>query len=186
MRVTGGRLRGRTLKAPRRGTRPMADRVRQALFNVLAARRSLTGARILDLYAGSGSLGIEALSRGAAWADFVERHRAAAAVLRENLRRLGLEAQGRIWILPVERFLSRAQDELYDIIFCDPPYADPGIPRLLERLARWEGRAPGGWVVLGHSRQAGEGLAEAYPPLNLLERRCYGGSCFSIYGEEEP
>jgi 16S rRNA (guanine966-N2)-methyltransferase len=123
VRVVAGRFGGRRLAAPPgRGTRPTADRVREALFSILGP---LDGAVVLDLYAGSGALGIEALSRGAARAVFVERDARAAAVLRSNLDRLGLRAGDaelrRAGTLAALRD-ARERGEAYSLVLCDPPY----------------------------------------------------------------
>lgn len=133
MRVVAGELRGRKLTAPAGDvTRPTADRVREALFSILG---DISGLRVLDLYAGSGALGIEALSRGAAAAVFVDSSRAAVTAIRRNLSELGLEA-------PVQRrealaYLAAAADgDPYDLVFADPPY-DSALrlgPDLAERL----------------------------------------------------
>jgi len=133
MRVVGGELGGRRLRAPAGGrTRPTADKVREALFSILG---DVTGARVLDLYAGSGALGIEALSRGASEATFVDSARAATAAIRRNLEDLGLE--GTVHRGDAVRFLDVAAGEsLFDIVFCDPPYDSAGAVAgmLAERL----------------------------------------------------
>jgi 16S rRNA (guanine966-N2)-methyltransferase len=137
MRVVAGTYRGQRLVAPRRQTtRPTQDRVREALFSVLA---SVEGCRVLDLYAGSGSLGIEALSRGARSATFVDSDVAALRALRANLARLGIEQNGRrhpdapaqvvrAGVPAFLRFAAR-RGERWDLVFCDPPY------RLAHRLS---------------------------------------------------
>ena len=117
MRVIAGEFKGRRLHAPRGArTRPTADRVREALFSMLG---DVSGARVLDLYAGSGALGIEALSRGAETALFVERDQAALAALRRNLDAVGAHADVRRQ--DVLRFLARPEGT-FDLVFCDPPY----------------------------------------------------------------
>ena len=117
MRVVAGEFKGRRLQAPRgRRTRPTADRVREALFSMLG---DVSGARVLDLYAGSGALGIEALSRGAESAVFVERDQQALAAMRRNLEAVGAEADVRRQ--DVSRFLARTEGT-FDLVFCDPPY----------------------------------------------------------------
>ena len=129
MRIVAGQLRGRRLRAPAGPTRPTADRVREALFSIL---RDVSGARVLDLFAGSGALGIEALSRGAAHATFVESGSGPAAVIARNLTDLGLDA-------PVQRrdALAFLRDPRgagpFDLVFCDPPYDQ--APRLAARLS---------------------------------------------------
>ena len=133
MRVVAGRFGGRRLSAPPgRATRPTSDRVREALFSILGP---LGGARVVDLYAGSGALGIEALSRGAASAVFVERDPRAAAVLRANLDALGVEAQLRRAGVLVALREARERGETYDLALCDPPY------RLAPELGRSLGEA---------------------------------------------
>jgi 16S rRNA (guanine966-N2)-methyltransferase len=117
VRVVAGEFRGRRLAAPHGArTRPTADRVREALFSMLG---DVSGTRVLDLYAGSGALGIEALSRGAASAVFVERDPRAAAVIERNLTSLGLEEE--VLRRDAVRFL-RAGSGMFDLVFCDPPY----------------------------------------------------------------
>jgi 16S rRNA (guanine966-N2)-methyltransferase len=133
MRIVAGELGGRRLTAPRgSGTRPTADRVREALFSILG---DVSGARVLDLYAGSGALGIEALSRGAAAATFVDSGTAAIAAVRRNLSDLGLDAavhrrDALAWLA------DTADERAFDLVFVDPPYdLAPQIgPRLAERL----------------------------------------------------
>jgi 16S rRNA (guanine966-N2)-methyltransferase len=117
VRVVAGEFRGRRLAAPRGArTRPTADRVREALFSMLG---DVSGARVLDLYAGSGALGIEALSRGAELAVFVERDPRAVAAIQRNLESLGVEEE--VLREDVVRFLRRASGT-FDLVFCDPPY----------------------------------------------------------------
>jgi 16S rRNA (guanine966-N2)-methyltransferase len=127
VRIVAGEFKGRRLHAPRgAGTRPTADKVREALFSMLG---DVSGARVLDLYAGSGALGIEALSRGAESAVFVERDGKALAALRRNLDAVDAVAEGRRQ--DVGRFLSRPEGT-FDLVLCDPPYDDgPRVAALL-------------------------------------------------------
>lgn len=128
VRVVAGEFKGRRLHAPRGArTRPTADRVREALFSMLG---DVSGARVLDLYAGSGALGIEALSRGAESAVFVERDRRALAALRRNLDAVGAEAEVRHQ--DVARFLGHPEGT-FDLVLCDPPYDD--APRVAVALS---------------------------------------------------
>ena len=147
MRVIAGTARGRVLVTPRgTHTRPITDRVKETLFGILADR--VIDARVLDLYAGSGSVGIEALSRGAASCDFVEHDRRAVAAIRENLERAGVQAHASVHASDVMRFLERSEDARFELVFLDPPYEDRAIVAPLERLS---GRlAPGATVVLKH------------------------------------
>jgi 16S rRNA (guanine966-N2)-methyltransferase len=147
MRVIAGSARGILLVAPRdRATRPIADRVKETLFGILGER--VVGATVLDLYAGSGAIGIEAVSRGATHATFVERARHALEALRENLRRARVEAQATVRAADVLRFLASPSEDRYDLAFVDPPYAERAILAPLERLLPHLG--PGATVVVKH------------------------------------
>lgn len=147
MRIVAGAFRGRPLVAPKgHSTRPTADRTRQALFNVLEHAKwgpDLMGARVIDLFAGSGALGIEALSRGAAFCLFVERGAPACAAIRANLAALGLEARARIDRRDAAALPPRAtaDGEAYDIAFLDPPYGEGLGEATLTQLAH------GGWLA---------------------------------------
>jgi 16S rRNA (guanine(966)-N(2))-methyltransferase RsmD len=147
MRVIAGTARGRPLVAPRgTATRPIADRVKETLFAILGDR--VVDARALDLYAGSGAVGIEALSRGAAHCDFVERDRRAITAVRENLERAGVADRASVHAVEVGRFLASLSGGRYDLVFLDPPYAERAILAPLEQLvARL---APDGVVVVKH------------------------------------
>ena len=140
MRITGGTFRSRPLRAPRGDrTRPTSDRVREALFSILGAHRSLAGARVLDLYAGTGALALEALSRGAAHATVVESGAEAVAALRANVHSLGLADSVRIVTTPVERAAARpsSTDAPFDLVFADPPYALVRSGKVVRAMARW-------------------------------------------------
>ena len=133
MRVIAGSARGLRLAAPKDPrTRPISDKVKESLFGVIGSR--VVGARVLDLYAGSGAIGIEALSRGASLATFVERGRPTVAVIRENLERTGLAERAEIHAVSVESFLGRATEGSWDIAVLDPPYAERTLDVPLERL----------------------------------------------------
>jgi 16S rRNA (guanine966-N2)-methyltransferase len=149
-RVIAGVARGIRLEAPGPGTRPLADRVKQTLFAILEP--ALPGARVLDLFAGSGAAGIEALSRGAAAVTFVEHDAGAIAVIRENLARVRLGGSAAVVVRDdVPRWLRRpvGPGERYDVVIVDPPYDRPDL--LLGVLAALDGRlAPGARVVAKH------------------------------------
>ena len=137
MRITGGELAGRRLRVPRGEVRPTADRVREALFSMLAHRGALEAARVLDLFAGSGALGIEALSRGGRSALFVEKSRGVAKTLGENLASLDLLARARVVqgdAAVALRELARGA-ERFDLCFVDPPYASALAAPALATLA---------------------------------------------------
>jgi 16S rRNA (guanine966-N2)-methyltransferase len=148
-RIVAGRLGGRRIVVPPRGTRPTSERVREAIFSAVAARIELPGARVLDLYAGSGALGIEALSRGAEHALFVESDRRAAAVLRRNLDELGL-AGGEVRRASVRSVIDATADGGYDLVLADPPYAldDGDLSGVLSALAGNGWLAPGALLVI--------------------------------------
>ncbi|HSK98585.1 MAG TPA: 16S rRNA (guanine(966)-N(2))-methyltransferase RsmD [Euzebyales bacterium] len=183
MRVVAGVYGGRRLRAPRgRQTRPTSDRVREALFSTLGAH--VAGAHVVDLYAGSGALGIEALSRGAAGATFVERDRATAAVLRANLRDLGLE-EGSTAVPAVTvhvgdalRFVEAgppAAAPRVDIVLCDPPYkiASDELATLLTRLAQRRWLSEDARLVAERTRH-GEALTFPEQELHVADVRTYG------------
>jgi 16S rRNA (guanine(966)-N(2))-methyltransferase RsmD len=183
MRITGGTLRSRALKAPRgQATRPTTDRVREALFGILISAGVVEGARVLDLYAGTGALALEALSRGAASALLVESGREALVALRANVTSLGLEGRARIMPGDVAQLLRRVPEgEPFDLVFADPPWAlvDAGPPgAVLSGLAVAGRIAPEGRVVLEHS-------ARTPPPdidgLDRLDTRRYGDTALTFY-----
>lgn len=147
MRVIAGVARGVTLVAPRhRGTRPITDRVKETLFGILGER--VPAARVLDLYAGSGAIGIEALSRGAAHATFVERAPPALAAMRTNLERTRLGDAARIEPRDVEAFLRDATDGPWELVFLDPPYELHAIVAPLRAVVPH--LAPGATIVVKH------------------------------------
>lgn len=124
MRVIAGTARGRRLVAPQGATtRPTPDRVREATFNALGSLDAVVDAAVLDLFAGSGAMGIEALSRGAAGATFVDHDRAAVRAIEANLAASGLAADAEIVPAPVDRFLAGVGERRWDLVLIDPPYA---------------------------------------------------------------
>lgn len=134
MRVVAGLAKGRRLVAPRGGvTRPTSDFVREAIFNTLVSYADIEGATVLDLFGGTGALGIESLSRGAAQATFVDHDRRAAAAIRSNLVSTGL-GPAQVHQSEVLRWLERARSPAFDIVFADPPYRWAGWPDLLGRI----------------------------------------------------
>lgn len=129
LRIIAGEFKGRRLKTPATDrVRPTADRVREAWFSIL--QLSIPGARVLDLFAGSGALGFEALSRGAVAVDFVETHRASLAVLKANTAALNVEERVTIHRVDAMRFAEQLQPGQYDVAFADPPYAGDEAARL--------------------------------------------------------
>jgi 16S rRNA (guanine966-N2)-methyltransferase len=172
LRVVAGKFKGRRLSAPRgTRTRPTADRVREALFSMLG---DVGGARVLDLYAGSGALGIEALSRGAEGVVFVERDAQALAAIERNLAAVGAEAT--VVRQDVMRFLARA-DGAFDLVFCDPPY--DSASRLAGPLAD---RLP---ALIAEDARIVTESDKRNPlvlPFPLLVERAYGDTRIAIHG----
>lgn len=178
MRVIAGQARGVPLRAPRGlNTRPTADKVRGAIFSMLAAMGAPLG-RVLDLYAGTGALAIEALSRGAEHADLVERASAACAAIRANLERTKLAGRARLIQADVERALTRLEGR-YDLVFLDPPYTDPAAEAVIAALAERGLVGEGSVVVYEHSKRRMP--PPACGPLTLRVTRCYGDTCVTIY-----
>lgn len=183
MRVIAGEAKGHTLKGPPSpATRPMTDKIRQALFSTLGSL-GVEPDRVLDLYAGTGSIGIEALSRGATWADFVEQSAAACTVIRANLAHTKYRDVSRVHQMPVTAFLNR-EEPPYDLLIMDPPYADPEIVATLTRVADSRLVQSGTIVVVGHWPRIT--LPDHVGRLTRLRFRCHGDSCFSIYEADGP
>lgn len=152
MRITTGRFKGRTLSTVKDLTvRPATDRVRQTVFNVLMHRMPLEGIRVLDLFAGSGSLGIEALSRGATHATFVDSNVNALAYLESNLEALGCDAEATVLQMDSLAYLRQA-DGPYDLIFADPPYAYEATGEIPAAIASRSLLAADGYLVIEHAR----------------------------------
>jgi 16S rRNA (guanine966-N2)-methyltransferase len=183
MRVIAGEAKGRRLKGPAGPwTRPMADKIKEALFSALGSL-GVEPDTVLDLYAGTGSVGIEALSRGALSADFVDQHAASCAVIRDNLAQTGYDKVSRVHQMGVGIFIARGRDP-YDLIIIDPPYADPEIESVLERVSTSRLVQSGTIIAMGHSPRVK--LPERTPRLDQLRSRCHGDSCFSIYEVVDP
>lgn len=156
VRIIGGRHRGRRLTfVPARGLRPTPDRVRETLFNWL--RAEIPGARCLDLFAGSGAIGFEALSRGAAYVTFVERHRVVAQRLREHIVLLGEQDAAEVRQVDALRLLSDAPGEPFDVVFVDPPFADRLLSAVCERLAH------DGWLAADAMVYLEQDAKQAWP-----------------------
>jgi 16S rRNA (guanine966-N2)-methyltransferase len=176
MRIIGGAAKGRRLDSPGEATRPLTGKAREALFSILG--ENVQGADVLDLYAGSGSLGLEALSRGAASAVFVERDRATLDALERNVLAVGLG--GRIEPVGVETFLDRA-NRMFGLVFVDPPYVveDVVVNEVLSAVERYLGE-PGTVVV---HRRAGGPVPQS-DNLRLTDRRRYGDDELWLFEKE--
>jgi 16S rRNA (guanine966-N2)-methyltransferase len=174
LRVSGGQARGRRLKAPK-GIRPTQGMVKQAIFNLVGP--AIEGAEVLDLFAGSGALGIEALSRGAAGVTFVDHQARGLAILRQNLDVLGLKERARIVRGDVVRWLEASPDPVKraGVVFLDPPYDDVVLDRALKVLDRSVENAT---VVAEHSRR------QEMPALTRLQvdrQRRYGDTMVTVF-----
>jgi 16S rRNA (guanine966-N2)-methyltransferase len=182
VRIIAGSLRGRRIIAPPgQATRPTADRVRETLFSMLTSRiGTFDGLSVADLFAGSGALGIEALSRGAATALFVENNAAALAALRRNLEALELEDRSRV--LPASVTALRA-GETADLVLADPPYGAPVTQTLLETLCRSGLLRPGGWLAIETAR--GEPTPSA-AELSLEAERNVGKARLTLFRRSSP
>lgn len=180
MRITGGEARGRRLKTPRApGVRPTSDRVREAIFSKLAPW--VPQARVVDLFAGSGALGLEALSRGAAAVTFVEQDPRTAAVVAANVRDLGYGDRARILREDVFRAIPNTIGQTdVDLVFADPPY-DRGLAvRVVSEVARR--LKAGGWLILEHSsREVAPDAVPGIPGFRRVDHRRYGETTVSYY-----
>lgn len=180
MRIIGGNARGRRLKTPKgQGVRPTSARVKESLFNILP--HDLAGMKVLDLFAGTGNLTIEALSRGAAEALLVDSSPRSERTIRENLRQLGLVDRTRVWMMPVARALRElaARGETFDIIFLDPPYERRLLEPTLKIIAGGALLRPSGMLIAEHSTR--ETVERNYGTLALADQRRYGDTLLSFY-----
>lgn len=182
MRVIAGAAKGRQLKAPRGSrVRPTSDLVRGAIFSMLEAA-DVEWDRVLDLYAGTGAMGIEALSRGSEWLDVVEQDPRNCTVIKENLEHTGFRPRAKVYCCPAGKALSFL-NEGYDLVFADPPYADPDLPSLLQRLFSSKAVTPRSTVVIEHSRR--RALEESYGGFRLMKELRHGDTRVSVYRFQE-
>ena len=178
MRVVGGRLRGRALRAPKtQAVRPTADRLRESLFNILIHGQGdpVSGARVLDLFAGTGALGIEALSRGAAFALFVDDGVEARAMLRANVEALGLGGISKVFRRDATKLGPAHPVEPFSLVFADPPYGKGLAEQALASAHE------GGWLVSGALIVVEEAIGSNFKPppgFEELERRGYDDTEF--------
>jgi 16S rRNA (guanine(966)-N(2))-methyltransferase RsmD len=180
MRITGGSLRGRLLRAPLgKATRPTSSKVREAVFNI--AGDGIVDARVLDLYAGSGAMGIEALSRGAVFAAFVESSAAAVRAILGNLDDLELDDRAVVVRGSVTDGLQRLSEteEKFRLVFADPPYAGRGAEETLTAVAASGVLAPGSLVIVEHTKR--QELSAEFGPLTLVSSHRYGDTVVSVY-----
>ena len=180
MRIVGGRLRGRSLAGPTGdGIRPTSDRLRESIFNVLvhAYDDPVIGARVIDLFAGTGALGIEAMSRGAAYALFVDDGAAARGLIRQNVEALGLAGATRLFKRDATRMGPAAPNPPFDLVFCDPPYGHGLAGPALAACAQGGWLRPGALVVVEEQNGAEIGWPAGFV---ALENRVYGDTQIAI------
>ncbi len=181
MRVIAGKAKGHYLKFPKgTKTRPVTDLVRGAIFSILENMVN-DWSRVLDLFSGSGALGIEALSRGAAWADFVESERKCCDIIKENLETTGFSSQSKVYCCSVNKALSFLDKE-YNIILMDPPYSDTATDDVITRLATLRLIGDDTTLVVTHASRSP--LGNNYAPLNLIKEHRHGDTCISVFQKE--
>ena len=175
MRIVAGTLRGRPIIAPEHGgLRPTADRVRESVFNILAhgiEGFELAGARVVDVFAGTGALGLEALSRGAAFCVFVEDDANARAIIRRNVEAFGLTGQTRIFRRDATDLGTAGERDIANLMFLDPPYGRGLATKALASAVQGHWFAPGAVIVC--EERDGEAI-QPPPPLTLIDKRTYG------------
>jgi 16S rRNA (guanine966-N2)-methyltransferase len=180
MRIVGGRFGGRTLVAPKsQNIRPTSDRVRESLFNILAHRYAdaVTGARVLDLFAGTGALGLEAISRGAAFALFIDDGAEARALIRQNVEALGLGGVTRVFRRDATRLGAVHPNEPFALVLVDPPYRKGLAERSLMSLREGGWVAPDALVIVEEAADAGLAAPQGYAE---IERRRYDDTEFTF------
>lgn len=178
MRIIAGRFRGRKLahfKADH--IRPTTDRIKESVFNKLQGY--VEGARVLDLFSGTGNLSCEAISRGAREVDAVEISKKSARIIRENLKLLGIENEVRLHLEDVLKYLARYKGEPYDLIFADPPFTEKMADQVLEALARSEAVGPETIIMIEASSH--ELVKDSYPGLVRSDLRDYGDKKVSFW-----
>ncbi|MCX6004079.1 MAG: 16S rRNA (guanine(966)-N(2))-methyltransferase RsmD [Chloroflexi bacterium] len=181
MRITGGSAKGQILKTlPGLLVRPTTDRVREAIFSMLSSLPS-DWDRGLDLFAGTGALGIEALSREAGWIDFVDRNSKSCKIIKQNLEKTGFSDQAHVYCCPVIKALGFLE-ERYGLIFLDPPYADTSLGTLLTNLSASRLISADSLIIVSHASRSP--LDKQYNSLSMLKEKRYGDTCISIYRKE--
>jgi len=169
------------LKGPERiSTRPATDLVRGAVFSMLEILAEGWD-QVLDLFSGTGAMGIEALSRGAGWVDFVDRQRRCCDIIKQNLAKTKLADRAHVYCLEAEKAIS-ILDKTYDIIIMDPPYRNTGIGEFILKVAGSRLVGPDTIVVVTHSSHLD--LENEYLPLKLIKDRRHGDSCIALYRRE--
>lgn len=178
MRVIAGKLKGRRLASFKAGhIRPTTDRVKETLFNIL--QFDVPGARVLDLFSGTGSLAIEAWSRGAGYVQAVENNKTSLRILSDNLRTLGLAREIKVVPQDVFELVKKYKGEPFDIVFADPPFTEKWAHDVMNALSASQVCRPGGLVVIEASSH--ERIDEEYGEFKLLDKRDFGDKSASIF-----
>lgn len=181
MRIVGGDFRGRILRGPTTtAVRPTSDRLRESVFNILAHGYDdpLVDARVIDLFAGTGALGLEAMSRGAAFALFVDDGAEARSLIRENVETLGVAGRTRIFRRDATKLGDAPAGPPFDVAFLDPPYGQDLAPRALAALHDGGWLAPGALAIV---EEAADVALDEQPGYETLERRAYGDTQFVFF-----
>jgi|WetSurMetagenome_2_1015567.scaffolds.fasta_scaffold36394_2 16S rRNA (guanine966-N2)-methyltransferase len=181
MRVIAGKAKGHQLAVPRTDVvRPATDLVRGAVFSILESMAD-DWSRVLDLYSGSGAMGIESLSRGADWADFVDRQQRCCDIIKQNLTKTKLADQAHVYCCNVTKAVSFLKGE-YGIIIMDPPYANSVIGDVITQVANSELVGSKTVIIVTHSPHLT--LESAYGPVSMIKEHRHGDSCIAIYKKE--
>ncbi len=184
MRVIAGDAKGTRLEAPKdQKTRPTLDRVREALFSILGAK--VTEARVLDLYAGTGAIGIEALSRGAVHCEFIENNAQCAGLIRRNLEAARVGSRAEIRQLGVPEAISELGDagRSFDLIYADPPFNFEDYSLICDELTRYNLLDPGGILIIEHDSRMS--LSDCSPELSCFREASYGATCLSFFSARQ-
>jgi len=182
MRITGGDARGLLLKVPSNANvRPTTDMARGSIFSMLASMTGEWSPRVLDLFAGSGALGIEALSRGAEWADFIDQNPRCCGIIKQNLTTTGFHENSHVYCSSVNKAISFLNGR-YDLIFLDPPYADKTILDIITQISLSNFIKNGTVMVIPHTIRLT--VENSYNGLHLIKQKKHGDTCISIFCKE--
>lgn len=183
MRIISGKFKGRRLVTfEAEHIRPTTDRVKETLFNKLMGR--LEGARVLDLFSGTGALAIECLSREAAWVDLIENHKQSLSIIRKNLDLLKISEDFKLIPIDAFSYIAGYQGPAYDVVLADPPFTKALAHDLALKIGASELLKPGAWLVIEASSK--ERMDENYPGLNRLDQRKFGDKHLNFFTKANP
>lgn len=178
MRVIAGKAKGKSIKSPKSvSIRPTSDLIRGAIFSILESM-GVDWSSVLEFYAGTGSMGIEALSRGAGWADLVERNPKCCAAIKENLEQTGFTQQAHVYCLPATKAIT-ILNKRYSIVLMGPPYKELSVIDTIEQLVSSPLVGAGSTIVVEHSYRIP--LSPKYGGFQLAKERRHGDTCISVY-----